>query len=80
MALITYKEWLQKQTESSPQTRLMAGIQRGNYPPTASPFTHSTPSKAALDANEKALGKGKKRKHKKKNGGPSKKDGGPHHG
>jgi len=76
MALITYREWLAKQLESSPQTRLMAGIQRGNYPPTASPFSRSTPSQAALDANEKALGKGKKkrRRKKKKKDGPSKKD------
>ena len=74
MALITYREWLAKQLESSPQTRLMKGIQQGNYPPTASPFTHSTPSKAALDANEKALGKGKKRRKKKKKATPSKKD------
>lgn len=62
MALITYREWLQQQTESSPQTRLMKGIAQGNYPPTASPFTHSTPRPWELTANEKA----KKKRRKKK--------------
>jgi hypothetical protein len=52
----------------------MQGIARGNYPPTASPFTHSTPAPWQLDANEKALKKGKKRKHRKKKGGAKKKD------
>ena len=74
MSLITFKDWRKQQNESSPQTRLMKGIAQGNYPPTASPFTHSTPRPWELKANEKALNKGKKRKHKKKKGGSSKKD------
>lgn len=73
MALITFKDWRKQQLESSPQTRLMQGIARGNYPPTASPFTHSTPTPGQLAANKKALKEGKKRKKKKKKGGPSKK-------
>lgn len=55
MALLTFKDWRKQQKESSPQTRLMQGIARGNYPPTASPFTHSTPRPGELKANMKAL-------------------------
>lgn len=51
----------------------MQGIARGNYPPTASPFTHSTPNPWGLKANTKALKKKGKKGRKKKKGGPSKK-------
>lgn len=73
MALLTFQDWRKQQLESSPQTRLMQGIARGNYPPTASPFTHSTPNPWGLKANTKALKKKGKKGRKKKKGGPSKK-------
>lgn len=66
MALISFKDWRAKQNESSPQTRLMTGIARGNYPPTASPFSRSTPEPWKVKANDKALRKRRKKKKKKR--------------
>jgi hypothetical protein len=65
MALISYKEWRSKITESSPTTRLRAGYLMGNYPLSAGYMTsRSSPSPAFVKKAKKELRKGRK-KHKK---------------
>lgn len=65
MALITYKEWKLALGESSPSTRQRNGWAMGNYPPSASVMSRSTPSPFIMDKAIKEFGK-KKRKKKKK--------------
>jgi hypothetical protein len=64
MALISFRDWLVK--ESSPMTRLRAGYALGNYPASATMTSHSTPSPYVVEKLTKDLAKNKKRRRRRK--------------
>jgi hypothetical protein len=56
MALISFNDWRLK--ESSPLTRMRSGWARyGNYPPSASFMSHSTPTPFEMKKIKKEFGK-----------------------
>lgn len=69
MALISFKQWLVR--ESSPMTRLRDGYARGNYPASATMTSHSTPSpyvtaKLEIDLSENKPKRKRRRRKKSK--------------
>ena len=68
MALISFKDWRMQLGETSPTDRQRIGWARGNYPPSASVMSRSTPPPYIMDKAEKEFGTPEhpKKKHKKK--------------
>lgn len=70
MALISFKDWRQQLGESSPTDRLRIGWARGNYPPSGSIMSRSTPPPYIMNKAKEEFGTPehpkKKKKHKKK--------------
>lgn len=64
MALISFKQWLVK--ESSPLTRLRDGYARGNYPVSATLTSRSTPSPYVVAKLEKDLAENKPKKKRRR--------------
>jgi hypothetical protein len=72
MALISFQDWRQRMSESSPLTRWRSGWARyGNYPPRADVMSHSTPTPFEFEKAKEEFGttehpkKKYKHKHKK---------------
>ncbi len=65
MALISFKDWRSKMTESSPMTRIRAGLPN-QYPMPADVMSRSTPSPQVMDMAIKAFGTPEKPAKKKR--------------